>query len=149
MLISFLDVLYLFVFFVVFFFKQKTAYEMRISDWSSDVCSSDLNILAGTFYLRLMYDRFGYPGLFAANNAGLGRYAEHLAGRRALPVETVGYLVGVAPSSSAPAVAAAKSSLPSSIFAVPRNMVDVTLTFISRYSRQGIGGHGPHPTEIT
>src|SRR3546814_1442970 len=28
---------------VVFFFKQKTAYEVRISDWSSDVCSSDLN----------------------------------------------------------------------------------------------------------
>src|SRR3546814_9219192 len=27
---------------VCFFFKQKTAYEMRISDWSSDVCSSDL-----------------------------------------------------------------------------------------------------------
>src|SRR3546814_1179146 len=32
--------LYLYV--SVFFFKQKTAYEMRISDWSSDVCSSDL-----------------------------------------------------------------------------------------------------------
>src|SRR3546814_5329127 len=30
------------VLFVFFFFKQKTAYEMRISDWSSDVCSSDL-----------------------------------------------------------------------------------------------------------
>src|SRR3546814_2251903 len=29
-------------FFLFFFFKQKTAYEMRISDWSSDVCSSDL-----------------------------------------------------------------------------------------------------------
>src|SRR3546814_3136959 len=29
-------------FLVFFFFKQKTAYEMRISDWSSDVCSSDL-----------------------------------------------------------------------------------------------------------
>src|SRR3546814_18140915 len=29
-----------------FFFKQKTAYEMRISDWSSDVCSSDLDIAA-------------------------------------------------------------------------------------------------------
>src|SRR3546814_4191635 len=28
--------------FLFFFFKQKTAYEMRISDWSSDVCSSDL-----------------------------------------------------------------------------------------------------------
>src|SRR3546814_985814 len=31
---------------VVFFFKQKTAYEMRISDWSSDVCSSDLDSVA-------------------------------------------------------------------------------------------------------
>src|SRR3546814_3870060 len=30
----------------VFFFKQKTAYEMRISDWSSDVCSSDLPSVA-------------------------------------------------------------------------------------------------------
>src|SRR3546814_1141992 len=30
------------VFYCMFFFKQKTAYEMRISDWSSDVCSSDL-----------------------------------------------------------------------------------------------------------
>src|SRR3546814_11519196 len=30
------------LFFIFFFFKQKTAYEMRISDWSSDVCSSDL-----------------------------------------------------------------------------------------------------------
>src|SRR3546814_2897129 len=30
------------MFIVFFFFKQKTAYEMRISDWSSDVCSSDL-----------------------------------------------------------------------------------------------------------
>src|SRR3546814_2857604 len=31
-----------FFYIVLFFFKQKTAYEMRISDWSSDVCSSDL-----------------------------------------------------------------------------------------------------------
>src|SRR3546814_3637880 len=31
---------------IFFFFKQKTAYEMRISDWSSDVCSSDLATLA-------------------------------------------------------------------------------------------------------
>src|SRR3546814_4805329 len=31
----------------IFFFKQKTAYEMRISDWSSDVCSSDLGAMAG------------------------------------------------------------------------------------------------------
>src|SRR3546814_5800825 len=36
----------LFSLFFFFFFKQKTAYEMRISDWSSDVCSSDLLRLA-------------------------------------------------------------------------------------------------------
>src|SRR3546814_1585625 len=35
-----------------FFFKQKTAYEMRISDWSSDVCSSDLWIVAVESRLR-------------------------------------------------------------------------------------------------
>src|SRR3546814_4120017 len=38
-----------------FFFKQKTAYEMRISDWSSDVCSSDLLVLPLlTFYADVM-----------------------------------------------------------------------------------------------
>src|SRR3546814_7428246 len=36
-----------FEFVVIFFFKQMTAYEMRISDWSSDVCSSDLVAGAG------------------------------------------------------------------------------------------------------
>src|SRR3546814_9702868 len=35
-------VLHACVWFFFFFFKQKTAYELRISDWSSDVCSSDL-----------------------------------------------------------------------------------------------------------
>src|SRR3546814_2498257 len=33
-----------------FFFKQKTAYEMRISDWSSDVCSSDLTLSTTVVY---------------------------------------------------------------------------------------------------
>jgi hypothetical protein len=42
------------------------------------------NILAGTLYLRLMYDRFGYPGLFGAYNAGPGRYASYLARRASL-----------------------------------------------------------------
>src|SRR3546814_17682240 len=36
----------------IFFFKQKTAYEMRISDWSSDVCSSDLEQLDNRIPLR-------------------------------------------------------------------------------------------------
>src|SRR3546814_10512309 len=37
-----------------FFFKQKTAYEMRISDWSSDVCSSDLLTVSTIGILRLL-----------------------------------------------------------------------------------------------
>src|SRR3546814_3298772 len=37
---------------IFFFFKQKTAYEMRISDWSSDVCSSDLKKRPPNFSTR-------------------------------------------------------------------------------------------------
>jgi soluble lytic murein transglycosylase-like protein len=53
------------------------------------------NILAGTAYLRAMYDRFGYPGLFAAYNAGPGRYEAYLASGRTLPGETRAYLAQV------------------------------------------------------
>ena len=54
------------------------------------------NILAGTAYLRLMYDRFGYPGLFGAYNAGPARYAGFLTGARPLPAETRAYVAAVA-----------------------------------------------------
>lgn len=60
------------------------------------------NILAGTAYLRAMYDRFGYPGLFAAYNAGPGRYAAHLATGRTLPTETRAYLAQVSGMPSGP-----------------------------------------------
>src|SRR3546814_2463621 len=53
----------LFGVFVFFFFKQKTAYEMRISDWSSDVCSSDLMPRAGCGYaakIDLSWDTTDY-----------------------------------------------------------------------------------------
>lgn len=88
----------------------------------TDPSSPRDNILAGTFYLRLMYNRFGYPGLFAAYNAGPGRYAEHLAGRRALPAETVNYLTIVAPSAPFPAEVAVRTTPPTSIFAVRRKV---------------------------
>src|SRR3546814_7833068 len=45
-----------------FFFKQKTAYEMRISDWSSDVCSSDLVDVAGLAVGRQRYGFFTNDG---------------------------------------------------------------------------------------
>src|SRR3546814_9373083 len=44
--------------FYVFFFKQKTAYEMRISDWSSDVCSSDLLYTESDLIIRTIRDVF-------------------------------------------------------------------------------------------
>src|SRR3546814_4303921 len=51
----------------VFFFKQKTAYEMRISDWSSDVCYSDLDGREGDTVLE---DLFRRPGI---GRPGMGR----------------------------------------------------------------------------
>lgn len=50
------------------------------------------NVLAGTAYLREMYDIFGYPGFFAAYNAGPGRYRQHVVDGRPLPRETVRYM---------------------------------------------------------
>ena len=77
------------------------------------------NILAGTFFLRLMYDRFGYPGLFGAYNAGPSAYAAYLAGRRRLPVETVAYL-GSVTGAGEMAVRAPASVAPPPLFVVRR-----------------------------
>jgi len=78
------------------------------------------NILAGTYYLRLMYDRFGYPGLFGAYNAGPARYAAYLAGRRNLPTETRAYLAKVV-SSDAPVPTAPKPGRDGRLFFALRN----------------------------
>src|SRR3546814_11302245 len=61
---------------VFFFFKQKTAYEMRISDWSSDVCSSDLD---------------GAP----AAKAGLkrGDIVTKVGGKDVTPQQSLSYLI--------------------------------------------------------
>jgi soluble lytic murein transglycosylase-like protein len=81
------------------------------------------NILAGTCFLRLMYDRFGYPGLFGAYNAGPGAYAAWLAGDRRLPGETVAYLGAVAgtPQPMSPVTSSAASP---SLFVVRRTSPD-------------------------
>ena len=74
------------------------------------------NILAGTAYLRAMYDRFGYPGVFAAYNAGPARYALYLSGSRSLPAETRSYVAAVTSGSRAPAVSRRRA--PARIFAL-------------------------------
>jgi cell division septation protein DedD len=56
------------------------------------------NILAGTAYIREMYDRFGAPGFLAAYNAGPDRVDNYLTRRAALPEETVNYLAAITPN---------------------------------------------------
>ena len=55
------------------------------------------NILAGTAYIREMYDRFGAPAFLAAYNAGPDRVEAYLAGAGSLPDETQNYLASVTP----------------------------------------------------
>src|SRR3546814_1738103 len=75
-----------------FFFKQKTAYEMRISDWSSDVCSSDLHLvdlveqeerIGALGLLHRLHDLAGHrPDIGATVTADLG-FITHAAERHA------------------------------------------------------------------
>jgi soluble lytic murein transglycosylase-like protein len=74
----------------------------RAHDLGSDPYDPRDNILAGTAYLRAMYDRFGYPGLFAAYNAGPERYDEYLRDGRPLPPETRAYLATIAQTDPSP-----------------------------------------------
>ncbi len=55
------------------------------------------NIMAGTAYLRQMYDLFGAPGFLAAYNCGPACYASHLAGKQRLPRETKQYIAALTP----------------------------------------------------
>src|SRR3546814_1341825 len=64
---------YMFLFF--FFFKQKTAYEMRISDWSSDVCSSDLaGVPDGIRGVEDGVGGIGQAASRAAGDVGVGQH---------------------------------------------------------------------------
>lgn len=74
------------------------------------------NILGGSLYLRLMYDRFGYPGLFAAYNAGPARYAAALRGGP-LPRETRAYVSKLARAETVGGIAPRPVS-PPTLFAV-------------------------------
>src|SRR3546814_3987268 len=70
-----------------------------------------------------MYERFGYPGLFGAYNAGPGRYAAYAAGHGSLPTETHVYLASVTGNAVPAARLAAKpSTVPvNTLFAVQRD----------------------------
>jgi soluble lytic murein transglycosylase-like protein len=53
------------------------------------------NVMAGSFYLRQLHDRFGLEGALSAYNAGPHRYAQHLASGRPLPSETRAYVASI------------------------------------------------------
>jgi soluble lytic murein transglycosylase-like protein len=67
------------------------------------------NILAGAAYLRAMFERFGWPGFFAAYNAGPERYADHLRTGLPLPAETQVYLAMMAQIDASPPPSASPS----------------------------------------
>ena len=56
------------------------------------------NIMAGTAYIREMYDQFGAPGFLGAYNAGPGRYGDYVTKGRYLPAETRAYIAKIAPA---------------------------------------------------
>src|SRR3546814_11549190 len=64
----------------VYFFKQKTAYEMRISDWSSDVCSSDLASIAGPGFINLRLTDATWRAELAAIHAEAEDYGRSSTG---------------------------------------------------------------------
>jgi Transglycosylase SLT domain len=66
-------------------------------DLGADPYAPRDNILAGTAYIRELYQRFGAPGFLAAYNAGPTRYENHLATGRSLPDETQDYVAILAP----------------------------------------------------
>jgi len=71
------------------------------------------NILAGTAYLREMFDRYGnIPAMLAAYNAGPARYDEHVATARPLPAETRAYVALLAPTLGTELPSAAMTSAP-------------------------------------
>src|SRR3546814_16790252 len=75
---------------IFFFFKQKTAYEMRISDWSSDVCSSDL---LGSNYLVMF---IGWEGVGLCSYLLIGFWFKNSsfasAGKKAFVMNRIGAL---------------------------------------------------------
>ena len=101
------------------------------------------NILAGTAYLREMYDAFGSPGMLAAYNGGPARLEDYLVHNRPLPAETRRYVAMIAPylrgewpQSRSPAEQYAVNQLPDEIPAGPRYARHVLVAVHVRH------GHG-------
>ena len=127
------------------------------------------NILAGTAYLREMYDAFGSPGFLAAYNGGPARLEDYLTHNRPLPTETRRYVAmigpaiqGIWPQARSPAEQYAVNQIPIDIPAGPRYVVrhanyaiasrgrrghEVLTRFASANGRRGVG-HVPASAQM-
>ena len=122
------------------------------------------NILAGTAYIREMYDAFGSPGFLAAYNAGPARLSDYLTHNRPLPDETRRYvymigtrIAGTWPMARSPNEQLAVNQIPVSIPAGPRWAVHRRILVASRgrhgreamrYAAYQRHGHGQTPVEV-
>ena len=99
----------------------------RYPELGSDPFDPHNNILAGTAYIREMYDIYGSPGFLAAYNAGPGRLDDYLTRSRSLPLETRRYvasigprIAGTSPNTRSPGEQYAMNALPVQIPDGPR-----------------------------
>jgi hypothetical protein len=102
------------------------------------------NIMAGTAYLREMYDAFGSPGFLAAYNGGPARLEDYLTRNRPLPAETRRYVAMIAPyiqdiwpANRSAAEQYAVNQLPINIPAGPRYVVHRAPVLLARNTRRG------------
>lgn len=84
------------------------------------------NIIAGTSYLREMYDRYGADGFLAAYNAGPGRYEDYARRGRPLPAETVNYVARIAPRLQSGGTVIVTSTAPSQQASAPSVVIPWT-----------------------
>ncbi|MBO0711024.1 MAG: lytic transglycosylase domain-containing protein, partial [Acetobacteraceae bacterium] len=103
------------------------------------------NILAGTAYIREMYDRYGSPGFLAAYNAGPHRVDDYLLGARNLPGETRNYLAAVAPRLGGNTVYAAAAPARAAPAAAPGGRIEVA-DAMEPIRSPGDPGPAPAPT---
>jgi hypothetical protein len=136
---------------------------------SDDAFDPHNNILAGTAYIREMYDAFGSPGFLAAYNAGPARLEDYLTHNRPLPDETRRYvymigsrIAGTYPQTRSPAEQLAVNQIPIDIPAGPRYQRHATYALAARERRRHDAqtryaalerhvsghGHGPAPVEV-
>ena len=107
--------------------------------------------MAGTAYLREMYDIYGSPGFLAAYNAGPGRLDDYLANNRPLPMETRRYvamigpeIIGVEPAQRSPAEQYAMNQLP--VFIPPGRRYRHPVELAGDH--RGRGGRLPAPRPV-